>query len=218
MALVRTNITLPEETLALVDAVAGPRGRSRYIAEVVVKQVRRDNARLVWEKYAGALKGSKSGARHRRRPSRSWLRSGTRASAIECCGHRMRKPRMRYLIDTTLLIDHGLGLPAAAALVRQLFSEPNDLLVCDVVVAEALSSGSEDDIQAIHALLAALEYVSTHPAAAEWAGASRRRLGTSRRRLGDAIIAGVAWHSDAIVVTRNPKDFEVQGVRVLGYA
>ena len=126
---------------------------------------------------------------------------------------------MRYLIDTTLLIDHGLGLPAAAALVRELFSEPNDLLVCDVVVAEALSSGSEDEIQAIHALIAALEYVSTHPAAAEWAGASRRRLGrTSRRHLGDAIIAGVAWHSDAIVVTRNPADFEVQGVRVLSYA
>ena len=57
MALVRTNVTLPEETLALVDAVAGPRGRSRYIADVVAKQVRRDNARMVWEKYAGALKG-----------------------------------------------------------------------------------------------------------------------------------------------------------------
>ena len=58
MSLVRTNITLPEETLVLVDAVAGPRGRSRYIAEIVAKQVRRDNARLVFEKYAGALKGT----------------------------------------------------------------------------------------------------------------------------------------------------------------
>ena len=58
MALVRTNITLPEETLALVDAVAGPRGRSRYIADVVHRQVRRDNARMVFEKYAGAFKGS----------------------------------------------------------------------------------------------------------------------------------------------------------------
>lgn len=58
MALVRTNVTLPEETLALVDAVAGPRGRSRYIADLVAKQVRRDNARMVWEKYAGALKDS----------------------------------------------------------------------------------------------------------------------------------------------------------------
>ncbi len=58
MALVRTNITIPEETLALVDAVAGPRGRSAYISDVVAKQVRRDNVRMVFEKYAGALKGS----------------------------------------------------------------------------------------------------------------------------------------------------------------
>lgn len=58
MGLVRTNITIPEETLALVDAVAGPRGRSAYIADVVAKQVRRDNARMVFEKYAGALKDS----------------------------------------------------------------------------------------------------------------------------------------------------------------
>ena len=53
MPLVRTDITLAQETLDLVDAVAGPRGRSRYTADVVAKQVRRDNARLVWDKYAG---------------------------------------------------------------------------------------------------------------------------------------------------------------------
>ena len=40
---------------------------------------------------------------------------------------------------------------------------------------------------------------------------------TSPRRLGDALIAGVAWFHDATVVSRNPKDFEIQGVRVLGY-
>ena len=66
MGLVRTNITLPEETLALVDAVAGPRGRSRYLADVITRQVRRDNARLVFEKYAGAMKGSSDVGQHRR--------------------------------------------------------------------------------------------------------------------------------------------------------
>jgi hypothetical protein len=58
MALVRTNITLPAEVLALVDEVAGPRGRSAYIAEVVARQVRRDNAIRVVRETAGALKGS----------------------------------------------------------------------------------------------------------------------------------------------------------------
>jgi len=126
---------------------------------------------------------------------------------------------MRYLLDTTVLVDHVRGRPSAIAVLRDLFSEPNDLYVCDAIVTEALSSGSDEHRMAIEALVNALEYVSTHPDAARWAGMSRRRLGrTSPRRLGDAIIAGVAWFNDAIVVTRNPRDFEVQGVRVLGYA
>lgn len=105
------------------------------------------------------------------------------------------------------------------AIVRELFSEPNDLLVCDIVVTESTSSGVDDhEAAAVMALIEALEYVSTTPEAALWAGASRRRLRrTSPHQLGDTIIAGVAWFNDAIVVTRNPRDFEVQGVRVLGY-
>lgn len=125
---------------------------------------------------------------------------------------------MRYLLDTTVLADHASGWPGAVELVTALFSEPNDLLVCDVVVAEALSKGTDAEIAGFGALLDALEYVATTPEAARWAGASRRRLRrTSPRTLGDAIIAGVAWQQDAVVVTRNPRDFEIQGVRVLGY-
>jgi hypothetical protein len=60
MALVRTNITIPEEVLAMVDAVAGPRGRSAYIAEAVRKQARRDSAIRIVRETAGALKGSKT--------------------------------------------------------------------------------------------------------------------------------------------------------------
>jgi predicted nucleic acid-binding protein len=125
---------------------------------------------------------------------------------------------MRYLLDTTLLIDHANGRPGAVALVRELFSEPNDLMVCDAVVAEALAGGDDLAVAGISALVDALEFVSTHPDAARWAGSSRRRLRrSSPRQLGDALIAGVAWFFDATVVTRNPRDFEVQGVRVLGY-
>lgn len=60
MVMVRTNITIPEDVLALVDAVAGPRGRSAYIADAVRKQARRDNAIKVIRETAGALKGSTS--------------------------------------------------------------------------------------------------------------------------------------------------------------
>ncbi len=125
---------------------------------------------------------------------------------------------MRYLLDATVLIDHSRGKPSAVELVRSLFSEPNDLLVCDVIVAEALSGGPDDEIATLRVMIDALEYVATHPEAARWAGESRRRSQrTSHHRLGDAIIAGIAWFLGATVVTRNPRDFEIQGVRVLGY-
>ena len=125
---------------------------------------------------------------------------------------------MRYLIDTTLLIDHAKSRPGVDAIVASLFAEPNELLICDVVVTEALSGGDEVQLATVRALIAALEYVSTHPMAAVRAGETRHRLGrTSARGLADALIAGVAWHGDAVVVTRNPDDFAIQGVRVLGY-
>jgi len=125
---------------------------------------------------------------------------------------------MRFLLDTTVLIDHAQGRADAVEVVRRLFSEPNDILVCDIVVAEALSKGPDDEIAVIGALLRALEYVSTHPDAARWAAESRRRRqAAGMRSLADAIIAGVAWFTEATVVTRNPHDFEAQGVPVLAY-
>ncbi len=125
---------------------------------------------------------------------------------------------MRYLLDTTVLIDHALGLFGAGDLLTRLFAETGDIYTCDAVVVEALSSGTDDELRVIERLIQALEYVSTSPEAAVWAAGFRRRRGrTSRRHLGDAVIAGVAWSLDATIVTRNPRDFEAQGVPVLAY-
>lgn len=51
---VRTNLLLPRELLDEVDRYAGPRGRSRYVAEALSERLRRDRLREVVAATAGA--------------------------------------------------------------------------------------------------------------------------------------------------------------------
>jgi len=55
--LTRTNVTLPARLLAQVDRLAGPRGRSRYVAEAVQQRVRRDALGVAIRETAGAMVG-----------------------------------------------------------------------------------------------------------------------------------------------------------------
>jgi hypothetical protein len=52
---VRTNLLLPEELVKRLDEVAGPRGRSRYVADAVEKQLRRDRQKEAFEATFGTL-------------------------------------------------------------------------------------------------------------------------------------------------------------------
>jgi predicted nucleic acid-binding protein len=126
---------------------------------------------------------------------------------------------VRYVLDTTLLIDHVHGHPDGVAMLAQLFEETGDLYTCAVVTCEALSKGDPLERQAIATLLDALEYVGLDPEAARWAGERRRALSAdgSRHPVADALIAATAWRLDAIVVTRNAADFARFGVPVLAY-
>ncbi len=126
---------------------------------------------------------------------------------------------MRYLLDTTLLIDHVNGHEPASALLASLYEEGQELFTCDVVVCEALSGGTDEQRAALAQLLGALDYVATDPSAARAAGAARhqRREAGGRLGLGDALIAAVAGGLDATIVTRNGPDFERQGASVQGY-
>ncbi|MGH2429093.1 MAG: hypothetical protein ACRDGV_09490 [Candidatus Limnocylindria bacterium] len=55
--LTRTNVTLPARLLAEVDRLAGPRGRSRYVAEAVEQRVHRDSLGAAIRETAGAMVG-----------------------------------------------------------------------------------------------------------------------------------------------------------------
>lgn len=50
-------MTLPATLLEEVDRFAGPRGRSRYVAEAVAQRVRRDALGAAIEETAGAMIG-----------------------------------------------------------------------------------------------------------------------------------------------------------------
>ena len=54
--LTRTNVTLPARLLAEVDRRAGPRGRSRYVAEAVAQRLRRDALGAAIQETAGAMR------------------------------------------------------------------------------------------------------------------------------------------------------------------
>ncbi len=58
MALARTNLTLPEALIAEIDAVAGPRGRSRYVAEAGAQRLKRDRLVRAVEATAGVFRGT----------------------------------------------------------------------------------------------------------------------------------------------------------------
>lgn len=53
---VRTNLLLPEDVVEALDRVAGPRGRSRYVAEAVRERVRRDERIAAIKEAAGSWK------------------------------------------------------------------------------------------------------------------------------------------------------------------
>jgi predicted nucleic acid-binding protein len=126
---------------------------------------------------------------------------------------------VRYLLDTTLIVDHAHGYEPAMRVLRRLFDEGGELLTCDVVVCEALSGGTDEHLAAVSRLLEPLEYVATDPATARQAGGGRLRQHRSGRKLGlgDALIGALADRLGATIVTRNRPDFERQGASVLTY-
>ena len=59
-SLTRTNVTLPEQLLREVDELAGPRGRSQFVAEAVTAKVKRERLRKALDAARGAWIGTSS--------------------------------------------------------------------------------------------------------------------------------------------------------------
>lgn len=124
----------------------------------------------------------------------------------------------RYVLDTTLVIDHLRGDPVAMERLARMFEEGDQPVVNEIVACEAWAGAPVTGDPALTALMQVVEFVQPGPASAERAGRWRQE---ARQRgqtlsLGDALIAAAA-EDDAIVLTRNERDFALTPVRVESY-
>jgi predicted nucleic acid-binding protein len=107
---------------------------------------------------------------------------------------------VRVLFDTNILIDYLNGIDAA----REEIGRHENGMISTVTWVEVMVGASADEEDAIRAFLDRFAQVRLDATVAELAVGIRRQ---GRIRLPDAIIWASARSEDALLVTRNSKDF-----------
>lgn len=122
-------------------------------------------------------------------------------------------------MDTTFVIDHLRGDSGARVRMARLAELGDELFVNEVVVAEAWAGAHTDDDNGLDVLLRHIEFAQPGPSAARAAGRWRAKARSQGRTLSmtDALIAAAAESLDAILLTRNLRDFALTPVRVEAY-
>jgi predicted nucleic acid-binding protein len=125
----------------------------------------------------------------------------------------------RYQLDATFLIDYLRADRQAVERFDRLMADGDDVVVDQVAVCETRYGLRPGQVAQLDAMLRPTEFVQPGPdaalAAGRWRAAARERGWTLS--LSDALIAAAAEASDAIVLTRNARDFSLTPVRVEGY-
>ena len=134
-------------------------------------------------------------------------------------GSRSRVSDVRYMLDTTFVIDYLRNDAAAVERFERFFTDGDDVFVNEIVICEASTGARIHPDPGLMAMLDPLEFVQPGPdaphRAGEWRTDARRRgLVLS---LADALIAAAAEAADATVLTRNVRDFALTPVRVEPY-
>ena len=126
---------------------------------------------------------------------------------------------MRYLLDTTFVIDHLRGDPVTVARLASIVENGDETFVCDVVACEAWTGAHDDFDPDLVGLLRFVEFIQAGPEQARRAG--RWRAEAHRRgwtlSSPDALIAASAEAIDAVVLTRNLRDFALTSAQVESY-
>lgn len=124
----------------------------------------------------------------------------------------------RYVLDTSFVIDHLRGDRAAQRRFARIFEEGDQPIVNEVVACEAWTGAPATGDPALTALMRVVEFVQPGPTSAERAGQWRQRARTRGQTLSlaDALIAA-SGDDDAVVLTRNVRDFALTPVRIETY-
>lgn len=123
---------------------------------------------------------------------------------------------MTLVVDSSFVIDHLLGDPAAEARWRRMFEEGEQPFVTEIVVCEVRAGLREQDVPDLRAFLRPIEFVQPGPDSAMQAGAWRyiAHLRGRHLSLADSLIAAAAESVGAAVLTRNVRDFALTPVRI----
>jgi predicted nucleic acid-binding protein len=126
---------------------------------------------------------------------------------------------MRYVLDTTFIVDHLRGERAARDRLAQIVDLGDEPFVTDVIVAESWTGAHFDRDPDLEALLQFIEFVQPGPLQAKRAGrfrADARRRGWTLSTA-DALIAASAESLQAVILSRNLRDFALTPTPVEGY-
>ncbi len=116
---------------------------------------------------------------------------------------------MKALFDTNILIDYLNGIEAA----REEIGRYDNPMISPITWMEVMVGTSENERNTVHSFLSCFQQIDVDAEVAEIAVTIRR---SSKMRLPDAIIWASAQKENALLISRNIKDFPVDepGIRV----
>ena len=123
----------------------------------------------------------------------------------------------KYLLDTTVLIDHLRGRQQVVEFVTGLADAGNELGVCSISVAELCSGLSEKHRAVAAKLIDSLDYWDATKETATMAGSYRydfARKGVALTTT-DALVAAIAVGHGATLVTANARRYPMKEIEVL---
>ena len=114
--------------------------------------------------------------------------------------------RLKFLLDSVILIDHLNGIEAATTYLRE---HARECAISVITRAEVLAGLDDDRATQATELL---DLFSALPITAEIADLAARLRRRERWKLPDALQAAVAMRHELTLVTRNTRDFREGGV------